>query len=124
MSSLEREQRIREDERIRINERMQIERKQEEKQLKLLRDAEKKAAIGQHITAYGFKETWVKVVTPYLFLSVLFGIVIGLFRWFNMENESVLMKIVEPLLWALSASIIGALSSMLIAWFECIEARD
>lgn len=55
MSSLEREQRIREDERIRINERMQIERKQEEKQLKLLRDAEKKAAIGQHITAYGFR---------------------------------------------------------------------
>ncbi|MFJ3055971.1 hypothetical protein [Herbaspirillum sp. NPDC087042] len=123
MSGLEREQRIREDERIRVNERMQMERKQEEKQLKLIRDAEKMAAIEHHIAAYGFKETWVKVVTPYLLLSILFGVVVGLFRWFNMGDESLVMKIVEPVLWAFSATAIGALVSVIAAWLECLEAR-
>lgn len=124
MTSFEREQRIREEERIRLDEQMKVAKRRQEKENKAIRDAQKKAAIGAYITEYGFKAAWIKVVTPYIFLSILAGIFFGFLRWLNMEKESIWLKLFEPILWGIGAAGIGALGSMLAAWLECIEARE
>ncbi|OWY33949.1 hypothetical protein [Herbaspirillum aquaticum] len=124
MTSFEREQRIREEERIRLDEQMKVAKRQQEKENKAIRDAQKKAVIGAYITEYGFKAAWIKVVTPYILLSILAGIFCGFLRWLNMEKESIWLKIFEPILWGIGAAVIGALVSMVAAWLECIEARE